>query len=291
MGNRSRSVPFLKRCILLLVLLAPGFFGAGPGGAEIYRWQDESGRSHYGDRPAAGADRLPETETRAVSAISRTVRHVHDGDTVILDDGTRVRLLGINTPEIDGKYTQAESGGDAARRWLQQRVQGRSARLETDRERQDKYSRLLAHLFAEDGEHLNRSLVEQGLAVVSLYPPNLKYADDLLAAQKRAEAAGRGVWGNPAYRPRSLDSLKGDPPSGWGRWRGTPDRIERGSRYARLIFPSGAEARIDAENLPLFPPLERYLGRSLEIRGWASGKHGRPVFWLRHPSALVEIGG
>lgn len=289
MGRGQRaSVAVLKNRLSLIALL--GLLGASPGDAEVFRWQDASGRTHYGDRPSAGAEPLQDTEQRAVPGGFRKVRYVHDGDTVILEDGMRVRLLGINTPEIDGKYTQAESGGEAARRWLQTRVEGKTVRLESDRERQDKYGRLLAHLFAEDGEHLNLSLVEQGLAVVSLYPPNLKYADDLLAAQKQAESAGRGVWGSSAYRPRPLDGLKGKPPSGWGRWTGTPSRAERGPRYARLIFPSGAEVRIDAEYLPLFPTLERYVGRALEIRSWVSGKHGHPVFWLRHPSALVETG-
>jgi micrococcal nuclease len=279
----------LKNRLALLALLA--LVGAGPGNAEVYRWQDGSGRSQYGDRPSSGAERLPAAEQHAVPGTVHKVRHVHDGDTVILEDGARVRLLGINTPEIDGRYTEAESGGEAARRWLKKRVEGKNVRLESDRERQDKYGRLLAHLFAEDGEHLNLSLVEQGLAVVSLYPPNLKHTDELLAAQKRAETAARGVWGSPAYRPRSLDALKGKPPPGWGRWRGLPSGVARGPRFARLVFPSGAEVRIDAEYLTLFPPLEHYVGRALEIRGWVSGKHGRPVFWLRHPSALVETGG
>lgn len=281
----------MKSRLSVFALLALGLLGASPGGAGVFRWQDASGRTHYGDQPAANAESLPDTEQRAPSGALHKIRHVHDGDTVVLDDGTRVRLLAINTPEIDGRYTSGESGGEAARRWLQKRAQGRTVRLETGSERQDKYGRLLAHLFAEDGEHLNLSLVAQGLAVVSLYPPNLDYADALLAAQRQAESAARGVWGSPAYRPRSLDSLKHDPPPGWGRWRGAPSRVERGPRYARLVFPSGAEARIDAGYLPLFPPLERYVGRALEIRGWVSGKHGRPVFWLRHPSALVETGG
>lgn len=288
MGCGQRSFFILKNRLSLIALLA--LLGASPGAAEVFRWQDASGRTHYGDQPSAGAQALPATEPHADPGGFHKVRHVHDGDTVVLDDGTRVRLLAVNTPEIDGRYTQGESGGEAARRWLQQRVQGRTVRLETDRERQDKYGRLLAHLFAEDGEHLNLSLVEQGLAVVSLYPPNLKYAEALLAAQRQAESAGRGVWGSKAYRPRPLDGLKGKPASGWGRWTGAPSRAERGPRYARLIFPSGAEVRIDAEYLPLFPTLERYVGRALEIRGWASGKHGHPVFRLRHPSALVETG-
>jgi micrococcal nuclease len=281
----------VRNRFFLLVLLALSLLSAAPSGAEVFRWQDASGRKHYGDQPAAGAETLPDTEQHAVSSGFHKVRHVHDGDTVILEDGTRVRLLGINTPEIDGKYTQAESGGEAARRWLQKRVEGRTVRLETDREREDKYGRLLAHLFAEDGEHLNLALVEQGLAVVSLYPPNLKYAEALLAAQQRAETAARGMWGSPAYRPRSLDALKGKAKPGWGRWRGAPSRVEHGAHFSRLVFPSGAEAHIDARHRALFPPLEHYLSRPLEIRGWASAKRGHPVFWLRHPSALVETGG
>ncbi len=103
-------------------------------------------------------------------------------------------MIGINTPEVESRYTRAEAGGDAAREWLRQKLHSAQVWLEYDVEQRDKYDRQLAHVFLEDGEHLNVSLLEQGLAMLTLIPPNLRYSQQLIAAQKRAERAERGIW-------------------------------------------------------------------------------------------------
>ena len=66
--------------------------------------------------------------------------------------------------------------------------------LEFDVERRDRYGRTLAYVWIGD-ELLNRTLVAEGYATVTTYPPNVKYVDRFTAAQREAREAGLGVWG------------------------------------------------------------------------------------------------
>jgi micrococcal nuclease len=65
--------------------------------------------------------------------------------------------------------------------------------LETDVELRDRFDRLLAYLWL-DGELFNETIVEEGYAVVATFPPNVKYVDRFLAAERRARQAGHGLW-------------------------------------------------------------------------------------------------
>lgn len=215
------------------------------------------------------------------------VAHVLDGDTVILEDRRHVRLLAINTPEVAGKTRAAEPGGEAAKRWLKQRVEGQRVRLEKDRDKRDKYGRWLYYLFDRDGDLLNERLLANGLAVLSIHPPNLKYQARLQLAEGQAEAKELGIWGMPDYRPLLLPQLLAEKRQGWQRVRLTPEAIKCSRKYARLAAGSGVDVRIAKSNLRYFPDLDAYLGCELEVRGWVSWQKDRASILIRHPSAVI----
>ena len=149
---------------------------------DIFKWTDTQGRQHYSDKKQANA-----TEFKLVKDYSfYKVKKVYDGDTVLLSDGRKIRLVGINTPEIEHARQAAQAGGDAAKQWLTQQLLNTRVRLEFDQQKRDKYKRHLAHLFTEQGLHLNRELVRLGYASTSIYPPNLKYVPKLLLAEQTA---------------------------------------------------------------------------------------------------------
>lgn len=131
------------------------------------------------------------------------VAQVLDGDTVVLEDGRKVRLLGIDAPELEKEGQPAEFLGYKAKKVLADLALGQKVRLEFDELKYDRYGRTLAHLFLPDGTHLNRELVRQGLARVYVIPPNLRYRAEILAAQREAIEARRGLW---------LAALKQDEP-------------------------------------------------------------------------------
>ncbi|RJR32675.1 MAG: nuclease [Deltaproteobacteria bacterium] len=122
------------------------------------------------------------------------VVQVLDGDTLVLEGGARVRLLGIDAPEMEREGRPAEFLAHKAKAYLAQLTQGKVVRLEYGPLRYDHYGRLLAHIVLGDGTLVEAALLRQGLAHVYLHPPNVRYREVLLAAQQEAMAARRGVW-------------------------------------------------------------------------------------------------
>jgi micrococcal nuclease len=122
------------------------------------------------------------------------VVHVWDGDTVTLAGGQRVRLLGIDAPELEREGWPAEFLAHKSTAVLAQIILDKRVRLEYDQLRYDQYGRLLAYLFLQDGVMVNAELVRQGLAHVYIVAPNTGYQEELLAAQHEAMEARRGIW-------------------------------------------------------------------------------------------------
>lgn len=122
------------------------------------------------------------------------VTKVIDGDTLVLEGGTGVRLLGIDAPELEKEGRPAEFLAHKAKAALNDLTHGKRLRLEYDRLRYDHYGRLLAYLFLPDNTFVNAAMVRQGLAHVYFHAPNLRYRQDLLAAQREALEAQRGLW-------------------------------------------------------------------------------------------------
>jgi micrococcal nuclease len=125
------------------------------------------------------------------------VTRVMDGDTVILADGTQVRLLGIDTPEMERDGRPAEFLAHQAKDFLAHMVGGKQVRLEYDQLRYDHYGRLLAYVFLPEGPLVNVELLRQGLARVYCHPPNVRYRQVLVEAQRQALEARRGLWQPP----------------------------------------------------------------------------------------------
>lgn len=269
-----------RRCLLAVVVI---LVTRPVIATEYFFWRDGAGNTGYSDRPTRGA------VSRSVDPgyTFYDVRFVYDGDTIRLDNGDRVRLLGINTPEVERRDKPGEPGGEAAKLWLAKRLEDTRVRLQADVQGKDRYGRSLAHCFTESGEHLNLSLVEQGLAAVNIHPPNLAFADVLVAAQQRARKTRLGIWGNPAYTPVPIEDLAGRS-RGWRRLYGTPVRVRRGRKFHRLIFSEHVDVRIPLANLSLFEDLRRYIGKPLEIMGWPSRRKKRYSILVRHPSAMVD---
>jgi endonuclease YncB( thermonuclease family) len=122
------------------------------------------------------------------------VRWVDDGDTVVLSDGTRVRYIGVNAPEIAHEDMPAERFGPEAKAFNRKLVYQKKVRLELDRERHDQYGRLLAYVFLENGTFVNAGLVKGGYAYCFFQRPNTKYDRFLLTLQREAMAKRVGLW-------------------------------------------------------------------------------------------------
>jgi micrococcal nuclease len=127
----------------------------------------------------------------------------------MLESGERVRLIGIDTPEMhrsDKLYRDARGSGqdiqtimalgERAYRFTRSLVQGRRVRLEFDVDRYDRYGRLLAYVYLQDGTFVNAKIVQEGYASLLTIPPNVKYADLFLKLYQKARINKRGLWGD-----------------------------------------------------------------------------------------------
>lgn len=122
------------------------------------------------------------------------VDYVFDGDTIKLDNGTTVRYLGVNAPEIKHKENPEEPFGNEAREENRTLVGKKKVRLEFDKEQKDQYGRLLAYVYLEDGRMVNRLLIEKGLAWALFYRPNIRYERAFSEAQTKAISENKGIW-------------------------------------------------------------------------------------------------
>lgn len=135
------------------------------------------------------------------------VKRAVDGDTLVLESGERVRLIGIDTPELheseklqrDAQRTKQDAStiqklGQRAYEFTKKLVEGKEVSLEFDVEKYDKYNRLLAYVYLKDGTFVNAEIVKQGYASLLTIPPNIKYADLFLKLYREARENRRGLW-------------------------------------------------------------------------------------------------
>jgi micrococcal nuclease len=143
--------------------------------------------SHAAPASSSVGARAPET-----ASILRVV----DGDTIHVDAGgvdERVRLIGVDTPEVSTFGGHKECFGPQASMYTTSRLSGRRVRLVFDVELRDRYGRLLAYVYLGP-ELFNLTLVREGFATADPVPPDTRMAPAFERAAREARAAGRGLW-------------------------------------------------------------------------------------------------
>jgi endonuclease YncB( thermonuclease family) len=224
-----------------------------------------------------------------------------DGDTLVLADGRQVRLVGIQAPKLP-------LGRAGFKTWpLAERAKAALDALALDRElrlgfggrRIDRHGRLLAHLYApgpEGGElWVQGALLEQGMARVYSFADNRSRVAEMLALERAARTARRGIWRHPFYGVRAAEEL--------ARHIGSFQLVEgrvldaavvRGRAYLNF----GADWRDDF-TISLAPAVRRrfeaeghdprgYKGHRVRVRGWLKSFNG-PMIAVTHPEQIEVL--
>ena len=131
--------------------------------------------------------------TTAANAQSFTVERVVDGDTLKLTGGERVRLIGVDTPETVHPRKPVEYFGKEASAFTKKMCEGKTVRLEYDQTRRDKYARLLAYVYLEDGTFVNAEIIKQGYGFAYTKFP-FKYMEEFRAYERDAREKKMGLW-------------------------------------------------------------------------------------------------
>ena len=146
-----------------------------------------AGKPHTPPQPSPPA--IPSPAQIQTAIVARVIA----ADTLSLSSGETVRLVGVETPEARHPTMSGLPPGKEALAYTVQLVEGKKVRLEFDKQRKDKYKRLLAYVYVGD-LMLNAEIVRQGYAQVVTSPPNVKYQELFLQLQREAREAKRGLW-------------------------------------------------------------------------------------------------
>lgn len=222
---------------------------------------------------------------------SVTVDYVHDGDTLDLEDGRKLRLIGINTPELARDKQPAEPYAEEAKRRAMHYVP-RHSRIDLiyGLERHDRYGRLLVHVILPDGRNLNRLLLHEGLAQAIVVPPNLR----LLSCYWREDAAARarheGLWRAPYFRPLEARDMDGRE-QGFHLLRGRVKRVGESRKSWWLDLDGPVSVRIAKHDAKYFPDVRfrRLKGHRIEVRGWLHRYRAKLMMGVRHQRALQVL--
>jgi micrococcal nuclease len=136
-------------------------------------------------------------ETKTKESKIKVVK-VIDGDTIELENGQKVRYIGIDTPELVHPSKPVECFAKEAQEKNKELVLGKEVWLEKDISETDKYGRLLRYVWVND-VLVNEVLVQEGYAQVSTYPPDVKYQERFLEAQRKAREENKGLWNSCRY--------------------------------------------------------------------------------------------
>lgn len=129
-----------------------------------------------------------------MKAVPATVKRVIDGDTIELASGEKVRYIGIDTPEKVSPSVSKQCFAEEASNYTRTLVEGKNVKLTQDTSARDRYGRLLAYVYLENGTFLNEELVRKGYAFSSSYPPDIAQQRLLDQAQESARSQNVGLW-------------------------------------------------------------------------------------------------
>lgn len=259
--------PELRLAAVILVMLVASLAGSATAGPETL--------------PAGDPGRVVE---------------VVDGDTVILDTGVEVRMVGIQAPKLPlGRAGfRAWPLSEEAKATLQALVRDRRFTPHFGGRRMDRHGRALAHLVSEGGIWLQGEMLRLGLARVYSFPDNTALVDEMLALEQEARAARFGIWSHPFYalqtpEPEQLSGLIGTFQLVEGRIVDAAD--VRGTVYLNF----GADWRtdftvmIDRRAMKAFRAAgldpAAWSGTSVRVRGWLRNRNG-PMIEATHPEQI-----
>ena len=223
-----------------------------------------------------------------------SVRDVVDGDTVVLDGATQVRLVGIQAPKL-------ALGRPGFRPWplaeeskalLETLTLGKSLRLSYGGRRIDRHGRLLAHLEDAEGRWIQGEMLSAGLARVYSFADNRSRIPDMLALEQKARAVALGIWSKPYYNVRSATET----PKFIDTFQIVEGRVVSAAvvrRRGYLNFGSDWRSDFTVTVAPRFRRLfdraglaiVAYEGKRVRVRGWLKSFNG-PMIEATHPEQI-----
>jgi len=234
-----------------------------------------------------------------------TIRYIHDGDTLDLRDGRKIRLIGINTPELarkkNGRKISAEPFANAAKNALKHLFKNdKGIALRYGEEKNDRYGRFLAHGFLTDGQNIQAILLNQGLASAINVPPNTQFSACYLEQEHKARCKKIGLWS-------SATGTRRPPTEGWNYGilqaknlkkkhtgfhlvEGIVTKIHSNKKGIWLTIDHKLTIGIRSDDQFLFDlkAIKNMINQSITVRGWINKSKQFTPFYVRvrHPLSI-----
>lgn len=227
---------------------------------------------------------------------------IYDGDTLRLVGGEKLRVIGINTPELahKGRIAQplAEQSKQLAEHFLANYSHNKLY-IQRGVDTKDRYGRSLVHVYRGDGESLAAELLSKGLAWQVVVPDNTRHWQCYQQQEQQARRAGLGVWQQLPVQADKLTVAS----SGFQLVRGRVDSVHEGRHrwwlmLGRLAVSVSKKDQHYFDEQGLGADWRRWQGQTLQLKGWivdrsrsrAVIERGYAPFMmsLRHPSMLVD---
>ncbi len=237
-----------------------------------------------------------ERKTPKTVADGRVVSVV-DGDTIRLKSGTQIRLTGIQAPKLPlgRRGFRAWPLSRESKTALEGLTLDRRILLRYDGRRIDRHGRLLAQLYDTENRWIQGEIISLGLARVYSFPDNRSHTSDLLALERQARAARRGIWNHRFYR-----ILKSDETPGFidtfqlVQGRVMSAAVVRGRGYLnfgenwRTDFTISISPRSRRSFKRAGLKIKSYAGRKIRVRGWLKSFNG-PMIEATHPEQIEVL--
>lgn len=245
----------------------------------------------------------PQIATQISGCTYRTVTHVVDGDTFDVENGARIRMIGIDAPELNTEFW-----GKQARMSLKYKIEGEKVCLKISSfNKVDKYHRLLRYVY-HDNHFINANMVESGAARAYTFFP-FEYKKQFLSLQSLAKSQNKGMWNEQAQekyetRDENRNVLCGE------AILCAEEAVEHvGERqtvrfYVAASYNSGKAVFLNSNSLyqsprgftavifvpidPSFPdnPAAFYKNKTIEVSGKITLHEGRPEIVLERPDQI-----
>ncbi|MCF8475077.1 MAG: thermonuclease family protein [Emcibacter sp.] len=232
-----------------------------------------------------------------IKSIHEEVITVVDGDTVILKDQTRVRLVGIQAPKLPLgrknfiKWPLSDQSKDS----LSDLVLHKFVTLYFGGQKQDRYGRSLAHLFLDNGLWVQGEMLKQGMARVYSFPDNRAALPEMLAYEKKARKTKAGIWALDYYQPKDQTTAERYNNS-FQIITGTVKDIAKVRSTIYLNFGDNwrddftivIKSKAAHEFAKATMAIDNLEGKKIEARGWLKSYNG-PMIEVTHPEQITII--
>lgn len=249
--------------------------------------------SNFACVSAVNKNLISEQKTQDLEKV--LVSSVIDGDTIKLADGRNVRLIGLDTPELNPPDGPIEYYGLQAKAFTKRKLLGETIYLEYGKEKFDEYDRTLAYVYLDDGTMFNADLLEQGYAHLLTIAPNTRHLNTFKEKVITARRNNKGLWqernaGTKLISWQDAEGYIGERVVVTGEVVDTYDSGEviflnfahnYDETFSAVIFASDEHKfAVEAEDY--------FLNRQVRIRGEIKEHKGAPEIVIEDPTQIIK---